>query len=91
MALDERERFVELRKKAGVTQKKLAAALGVTDHTIRNWEKGREEPRLHIWQVKTICRLCKCGLDDLPDFFKDQSVGDALITSNALDGTDLSN
>lgn len=61
--------LVELRKKAGVTQKAVADALGVTDHTVRNWEKGREEPRLFIWQVKTLCNLYKCSLEDLPDRF----------------------
>jgi len=62
--------LVELRKKAGVTQKAVAEALQVTDHSVRNWEKGREEPRLFIWQVKALCGLLNCSLDDLPDNFK---------------------
>ncbi|KAM3092673.1 helix-turn-helix transcriptional regulator [Phormidesmis sp. 146-35] len=62
--------LVELRKRAGVTQKALADALGVTDHTVRNWEKGREEPRLFIWQVKALCSLLNCELEELPDHFK---------------------
>lgn len=62
--------LVQLRTRAGITQKALADALGVTDHTVRNWEKGREEPKLHIWQVKTLCRLLQCDLSELPDFFK---------------------
>ena len=41
--------LVELREKAQVTQKQLADALGVTDHTVRNWEK--DEPKLN----------CSCG------------------------------
>ena len=65
--------LVTLRKKVGITQKELAEALGVTDHTIRNWEKGREEPRLFIWQVKAMCELLQCSLDDLPDTFKKQT------------------
>jgi DNA-binding XRE family transcriptional regulator len=66
------ERLAALRRKAGVTQIALAEALGVTDHTIRNWEKGREEPRLHIWQVKTLCKLLQCSLNDLPDRLKSE-------------------
>ena len=62
--------LVDLRKRAGVTQKAVADALGVTDHTVRNWEKGREEPRLFIWQVKALCGLLQCGLEELPDHFK---------------------
>jgi len=82
---DARDKFVGPRKKAGVTQKNLAEALGVTDHTIRNWEKGREEPRLFIWQVKTICQMFNCTLDDLPDALKDQSASDAPNITSAAD------
>ncbi len=67
------ERLAELRKQAGVTQVALAEALGVTDHTIRNWEKSREEPRLSVWQVKMLCRLLQCSLNDLPDRFKPEA------------------
>jgi DNA-binding XRE family transcriptional regulator len=61
------EVFVELREKADLTQEQLAKAIGVTDHTVRNWEKGRSIPRLTISQVKALCRALKCSLDDLPD------------------------
>ena len=62
--------LVDLRKRSGVTQKEIADALGVTDHTVRNWEKGRAEAELQIWQVKELCRLLNCSLDELPDRFK---------------------
>jgi DNA-binding XRE family transcriptional regulator len=62
--------LVELRKRAGVTQKMLAEALEVSDHTIRNWEKGRAEAELQLWQVKALCRILQCSLDELPDRFK---------------------
>jgi DNA-binding transcriptional regulator YiaG len=65
--------FVELRKRAGVTQKQLADALSVSETTVRNWEHGREEPRLFVWQVKLLCQNLGCSLDDLPDRFKQQS------------------
>ena len=61
--------LVKLREKVGLTQEAVALALGVTDHTIRNWEKGRAEPRLTIRQVKKLCQILKCNLDDLPDDF----------------------
>ena len=67
---DVRSSLVDLRKRAGVTQKAVADTLGVTDHTVRTWEKGREEPRLFIWQVKALCKLLQCELDELPDHFK---------------------
>lgn len=68
-----RFQFVELRKKAGVTQKQLAQVLGVSDQTIRNWEKGREEPRLFLWQVKALCDTLNCSLDDLPRSLKSEN------------------
>ena len=67
---DVRSSLVDLRKRAGITQKVVADTLKVTDHTVRNWEKGREEPRLFIWQVKALCKILQCELEDLPDHFK---------------------
>jgi DNA-binding XRE family transcriptional regulator len=69
----ERSPLVELREKAGLTQEALAAALGVTDHTVRNWEKGRSEPKLTIKQMKELCSALRCGLNDLPDSFAPQN------------------
>jgi len=36
--------LMSLRQEAGLTQVELARRLGVTDHTIRNWEKSRTLP-----------------------------------------------
>ncbi len=67
---------MKLREKVGLTQEAVALALGVTDHTIRNWEKGRAEPRLTIRQVKKLCQLLNCTLDELPDDFGPVQGGD---------------
>lgn len=74
MSNDERgiSPLIPLREKAGLTQEALAAALGVTDHTVRNWEKGRSEPKLSIRQVKALCQALKCSIDELPDDFSPQ-------------------
>ena len=61
--------LVRLRDRVGLTQEALAAILGVTDHTVRNWEKGRAEPKLTIAQTKALCRALNCSLEDLPDTF----------------------
>jgi DNA-binding XRE family transcriptional regulator len=65
--------FVEIRKRAGVTQQQLADVVGVSKTSVRNWEHGREEPRLFIWQVKALCQSLQCSLDDLPDSFKEKT------------------
>ncbi|WP_204150822.1 helix-turn-helix transcriptional regulator [Leptolyngbya sp. CCY15150] len=64
-----RSSLVLLRQQKELTQEDLAKALGVTDHTIRNWEKGRAEPRLTIKQVKALCKVLECELNELPDTF----------------------
>jgi len=71
--------LVELRKKANVTQKAVAEALHVSDHTVRNWEKGRAEAELQLWQVKALCQILQCSLEELPDRFKAIESHQALI------------
>jgi DNA-binding XRE family transcriptional regulator len=61
-----------LRIKAGVTQEAVSEALGVTDHSYRNWVKGRSEAKLTIRQVKSLCEILRCQLKDLPDDFFEQ-------------------
>ncbi|NET37442.1 MAG: helix-turn-helix transcriptional regulator [Cyanothece sp. SIO1E1] len=63
------QKLLELRLKANKTQEEVAEAVEVRDHTVRNWEKGRSVPRLTIRQVKALCRILDCSLDDLPDEF----------------------
>jgi DNA-binding XRE family transcriptional regulator len=61
--------LVALRSKVGLTQEELAFQLGVTDHTVRNWEKGRSEAKLTLRQIKKLCELLQCSVQDLPDTF----------------------
>ncbi|MDG2992426.1 helix-turn-helix domain-containing protein [Candidatus Synechococcus calcipolaris G9] len=63
-----------LRTKVGLTQIELAEALGVTEATVRNWERGRSVPQLSIPQVKALCRVLAISLDDLPDSFGPQPI-----------------
>lgn len=50
-----------------IQQREIAEALGVTVHTISNWENGRREAKLTIRQTKALCKVLGCTLDDLPD------------------------
>ena len=38
------EDIVALRRFVGLTQERFAAALGISVHTLRNWEQGRRSP-----------------------------------------------
>ncbi|NER85061.1 MAG: helix-turn-helix transcriptional regulator [Leptolyngbya sp. SIO1D8] len=61
--------FVSLRLKAGLTQRSIADALGVTEQAVRNWERGKNEPRFTIQQMKLLCRMLGLTLDEMPDTF----------------------
>lgn len=62
-------KFVTIRLEAGLTQKTIAEALGVTEQAVRNWERGKNEPRFTIQQMKLLCKLVNRTLDDMPDSF----------------------
>lgn len=67
-----KQSFLEvLRLRAEVTQEAVAQAIGVTDHTYRNWVKGRAVPNLTVQQVKVLCLILDCTLEDLPNDFSE--------------------
>lgn len=49
------------RKIAGLTQKELGLAVGVSESTVVNWEKGRSEPT--VIQAQKISELTRIPLD----------------------------
>ncbi len=58
------ERFLKLRKDKGLTQKALAAEIGLTERTIQNYEAGRV-PDLD--ELIKIADFFDCSLDYLVD------------------------
>lgn len=54
-------RLTELRAGKGLTRQRAAAALGVTDTTIANWEEGRKDPRAE--HVVEICQYFQVSAD----------------------------
>lgn len=51
------------RKIANITQKELAAVLGVSESTVVNWEKGRSEPT--VTQALRISEIVGLPLDSI--------------------------
>lgn len=51
------------RKIADLTQKELALAVGVSESTVINWEKGRSEPT--VTQAQEISRVTQIPLDNI--------------------------
>lgn len=58
-----KNRIRDYRKRLGLTQSDLAAQLGVAEGTVRDWEKGRQFPRMA--PLFRMTEMFGCCLDDL--------------------------
>lgn len=67
--------LVKLRNLRNVSQQKIADALGVTVHTVSNWEVGRSTPKLTPKQYKALLKVLQISSDLLPDNFGPQEQG----------------
>jgi len=59
------DKLMNLRKRANLTQRQVAQAVGVTDQTVSNWEQGIHMPRLTPQQMLVLCNLLNCTLEEL--------------------------
>ncbi|WP_416675250.1 helix-turn-helix domain-containing protein [Egbenema bharatensis] len=66
--------LAKLRDRAGLTQRQLADALGVTITTISNWERGTKEPTMNFAQVKKMTEVLQCSLDELVEATQKRSL-----------------
>ena len=57
------QKIRELRKKADLTQDRLAEMLGVTAQAVSKWEVGSASPDLSL--IAPLCRLLGCSADEL--------------------------
>ncbi|WP_231510497.1 helix-turn-helix transcriptional regulator [Fischerella sp. PCC 9605] len=62
-----------LRESLGLTQKQIADAVGVTDQTVSNWERGVHVPRLTLRQTVKLCEITKRTVEDLADLFEPET------------------
>ena len=56
---------MELRKKAGLTQRQVAEKLGITVGAVARWEQGIRIPLIYLDQVETLLNLYQCSISDL--------------------------
>lgn len=61
---------VNLRKRAGLTQRQIARALDVRESTISEWERGISVPHLPLSKVKQMLEVYQCSLDELIEAFE---------------------
>ena len=59
--------FLIKRRSQDLSQDDIAKTLGVSKQTISNWEREVTIPTLTIPQIKKLCKLLDCGLDDFPN------------------------
>lgn len=57
------DKLLALRKRSGLSQQEVAAAIGVTRQTISNWELGQGSPALD--KAAELAGLYRVSLDDL--------------------------
>lgn len=60
-----------LRERAGLTVLDVAKELDCAESSIRNWEKGRTNPRLEVWQVFRLRDVYQCTEEELVQAVKE--------------------
>lgn len=64
------ERFYRLRITVGLSQVELADAIGVTDQTVSNWERGVHVPKLTPRQMANLCKTTNRSIDEIADLLE---------------------
>ena len=54
-----------LRISAGLTASQVAQQIGVSESTVRNWDKGRSVPTLAPDQFLKLARIYQCSVEDI--------------------------
>lgn len=67
------ERIALIRRQLGLTQRRLAEAIGVTDQSVCNWERGVYPPTLTPEQTLALCKVFQCSLEELVKITKNET------------------
>lgn len=72
MTQDQRSQLtpVNLRKRAGLTQRQVARALDIRESTVSEWERGISVPHLPLSKVRQMLSVYQCSLDELVEAFE---------------------
>ena len=76
-----------LRKNEKITQKEMGDLLGVSEKTIRRWEKGEDVPEME--DIANICNYFHISLEDVFEGKIDDTAEDQMPESSNTDGEDL--
>jgi DNA-binding XRE family transcriptional regulator len=57
------------RRKKGIRQEDLAKALAISHQTVSSWETGRGIPKLNPRQMKILCEMLGCAMEELAEAF----------------------
>lgn len=60
-----------LREEHHLTQNQLAEKLGVSDKSVRNWERGESEPKSYLAEIATV--FFSANMDALHAYFSDEA------------------
>lgn len=63
--------FMELRKRAKITQREVSVALDVRQGTVSDWERGKHLPRLTPAETLKLINLLGCTLEELAEAFSE--------------------
>jgi transcriptional regulator with XRE-family HTH domain len=61
----------ELRLKTGLSAEAVAASLGKSHSTVRNWEAGNTVPTMTAEEFIKICELYRCSLETIAKAVKE--------------------
>ncbi len=64
--------FAYLRKRAGLTQRKISLLMDVTVSTVSLWETGGQRPRLYPEQTQKLLQVLNCTLEELVEAFSQE-------------------
>ncbi|MDV2992092.1 MAG: hypothetical protein N4J56_001746 [Chroococcidiopsis sp. SAG 2025] len=55
----------ELRERRGLRTVDVASKMGISESTVRNWERGRTIPTLRLDQFEELLELYECSFEEL--------------------------